>query len=159
MQEGYILAVKRVSAFLGALPDTANTEDIRRYHLDDPVPSGIGVETINHCNRAGFGVTGLDGSMNRRFAWAAPMSERAALPRSSLAAPAISRRNLGGPSLRFRSRPTALRAAEPAAPSPPLRSDGRCRGFPIRRCGALFGKHATGSAIGVRPTGHLSVIK
>src|SRR6266568_2898743 len=32
-QEGYIRAVKGFSAFLGASPDTASAEDLRRYHL------------------------------------------------------------------------------------------------------------------------------
>ena len=32
-QEGYIRAVKDFSAFLGASPDTASAEDLRRYQL------------------------------------------------------------------------------------------------------------------------------
>jgi integrase/recombinase XerD len=32
-QEGYIRAVKDFSAFLGASPDTASAEDLRRYRL------------------------------------------------------------------------------------------------------------------------------
>src|SRR5260370_42474891 len=46
-QDGYIRAVKNFSAFLGASPDTASFEDVRRYqlHLGS---SGTGVPTINH---------------------------------------------------------------------------------------------------------------
>jgi len=46
-QEGYIRAVKGFSAFLGASPDTAGFEDVRRYQLH-LVSSGAGVPTINH---------------------------------------------------------------------------------------------------------------
>ena len=46
-QEGYIRAVKDFSAFLGASPDTASAEDLRRYRLH-LVASGAGVPTINH---------------------------------------------------------------------------------------------------------------
>jgi len=46
-QEGYIRAVKGFSAFLGASPDTASAEDLRRYRLH-LVASGTGVPTINH---------------------------------------------------------------------------------------------------------------
>jgi site-specific recombinase XerD len=46
-QEGYIRAVKAFSAFLGASPDTASFEDVRRYQLH-LVSSGVGVPTINH---------------------------------------------------------------------------------------------------------------
>jgi len=46
-QEGYIRAVKGFSAFLGASPDTASAEDLRRYRLH-LVASGAGVPTINH---------------------------------------------------------------------------------------------------------------
>src|SRR5246127_4068449 len=46
-QEGYIRAVKGFSAFLGASPDTARFEDLRRYQLH-LVSSGAGVPTINH---------------------------------------------------------------------------------------------------------------
>ena len=46
-QEGYIRAVKGFSAFLGASPDTASFEDLRRYQLH-LVSSGAGVPTINH---------------------------------------------------------------------------------------------------------------
>src|ERR1700737_203763 len=46
-QEGYIRAVKSFSAFLGASPDTASFEDLRRYQLH-LVSSGAGVPTINH---------------------------------------------------------------------------------------------------------------
>src|SRR6266478_7364373 len=46
-QEGYIRAVKTFSAFLGAAPDTASFEDVRRYQLH-LVSSGSGVPTINH---------------------------------------------------------------------------------------------------------------
>jgi integrase/recombinase XerD len=46
-QEGYIRAVRDFSAFLGASPDTASAEDLRRYRLH-LVASGAGVPTINH---------------------------------------------------------------------------------------------------------------
>jgi integrase/recombinase XerD len=46
-QEGYIRAVKNFSAFLGASPDTASAEDLRRYRLH-LVASGAGIPTINH---------------------------------------------------------------------------------------------------------------
>jgi len=46
-QEGYIRAIKGFSAFLGASPDTASFEDLRRYQLH-VVSSGAGVPTINH---------------------------------------------------------------------------------------------------------------
>ena len=46
-QEGYIRAVKNFSAFLGASPDQASFEDVRRYQLH-LVSSGTGVPTINH---------------------------------------------------------------------------------------------------------------
>ena len=46
-QEGYIRAVKSFSAFLGASPDTARFEDVRRYRLH-LVSVGTGVPTINH---------------------------------------------------------------------------------------------------------------
>src|SRR3954471_8235150 len=46
-QEGYIRAVKSFSAFLGASPDTASFEDLRRYQLH-LVSSHAGVPTINH---------------------------------------------------------------------------------------------------------------
>jgi site-specific recombinase XerD len=46
-QEGYIRAVKDFGAFLGASPDTASAEDLRRYRLH-LVASGAGVPTINH---------------------------------------------------------------------------------------------------------------
>ena len=46
-QEGYIRAVRSFSAFLGASPDTASFEDVRRYQLH-LVSSGAGVATINH---------------------------------------------------------------------------------------------------------------
>ena len=46
-QEGYIRAVKGFSAFLGASPDTASAEDLRRYRLH-LVASGTGVPTLNH---------------------------------------------------------------------------------------------------------------
>src|SRR5260370_7105486 len=46
-QEGYIRAIKSFSAFLGASPDTARFEDLRRYQLH-LVSSGAGVPTINH---------------------------------------------------------------------------------------------------------------
>ena len=41
-QEGYIRAVRSFSAFLGASPDTASFEDVRRYQLH-LVSSGAGV--------------------------------------------------------------------------------------------------------------------
>ena len=46
-QEGYIRAVKNFSAFLGASPEMASFEDLRRYQLH-LVSSGTGVPTINH---------------------------------------------------------------------------------------------------------------
>jgi integrase/recombinase XerD len=46
-QEGYIRAVRSFSAFLGAAPDTASFEAVRRYQLH-LVSSGAGVPTINH---------------------------------------------------------------------------------------------------------------
>jgi Phage integrase, N-terminal SAM-like domain len=46
-QEGYIRAVKGFSAFLGASPDRASFEDLRRYQLH-LVASGAGTPTINH---------------------------------------------------------------------------------------------------------------
>ena len=46
-QEGYIRAVRNFSAFLGASPDKASFEDVRRYQLH-LVSSGTGVPTINH---------------------------------------------------------------------------------------------------------------
>jgi integrase/recombinase XerD len=46
-QEGYIRVVKSFSAFLGASPDKASFEDVRRYQLH-VVSSGAGVPTINH---------------------------------------------------------------------------------------------------------------
>ncbi len=46
-QEGYIRAVKNFSAFLGASPDKARFEDVRRYRLH-LASSGTGVPTINH---------------------------------------------------------------------------------------------------------------
>ena len=50
-QEGYIRAVKGFSAFLGASPDTASFEDLRRYQLH-LVSSGTGAPTINHTTTA-----------------------------------------------------------------------------------------------------------
>src|SRR5260370_35006609 len=50
-QEGYIRAIKSFSAFLGASPDTARFEDLRRYQLH-LVSSGAGVPTINHAMTA-----------------------------------------------------------------------------------------------------------
>jgi len=46
-QEAYIRAVKNFSTFLGASPDTASAEDLRRYRLH-LVASGAGVPTINN---------------------------------------------------------------------------------------------------------------
>src|SRR6516165_4642529 len=46
-QEGYIRALKGFSAFLGASPDRASFEDLRRYQLH-LVASGAGTPTINH---------------------------------------------------------------------------------------------------------------
>jgi hypothetical protein len=46
-QEGYIRAVKGFSAFLGASPDRASFEDLRRYQLH-LVASDAGSPTINH---------------------------------------------------------------------------------------------------------------
>ena len=45
-QEGYIRAVKNFSAFLGASPDQASFEDVRRYQLH-LAASGVGVATLN----------------------------------------------------------------------------------------------------------------
>ncbi len=45
--EGYIRAVKGLSAFLSASPDTASFEDLRRYQLH-LVSTGTGAPTINH---------------------------------------------------------------------------------------------------------------
>jgi len=50
-QEGYIRAVKGFSTFLGASPDTASFEDLRRYQLH-LVSTGIGAPTINHTTTA-----------------------------------------------------------------------------------------------------------
>jgi hypothetical protein len=47
MQEGYIRAVNSFSAFLGASPDAARFEDLRRYQLH-LVSIGAGAPTINH---------------------------------------------------------------------------------------------------------------
>src|SRR5260370_14408246 len=46
-QEGYIRAVNGFSAFIGASPDTASFEDLRRYQLH-LVSTGTGPPTINH---------------------------------------------------------------------------------------------------------------
>jgi site-specific recombinase XerD len=46
-QEGYIRAVKGLSAFFGAPPDRASFEDLQRYQLH-LVASGAGAPTINH---------------------------------------------------------------------------------------------------------------
>jgi integrase/recombinase XerD len=46
-QEGYIRAVRSFSAYLGASPDRAGFEDLRRYQLQ-LVASGVGAPTINH---------------------------------------------------------------------------------------------------------------
>src|ERR1700731_2468528 len=46
-QEGYIRAVRSFSAFLGASPDRASFEDLRRYQLQ-LVASGVGAPTIHH---------------------------------------------------------------------------------------------------------------
>jgi integrase/recombinase XerD len=50
-QEGYIRAVKGFSTFLGASPDRASFEDLRRYQLH-LVASGAGSPTINHAATA-----------------------------------------------------------------------------------------------------------
>src|SRR3954454_3415994 len=50
-QQGYIRAVKGFSAFLGASPDTASFEDLRRYQLY-LVSTGTGAPTINHTTTA-----------------------------------------------------------------------------------------------------------
>src|ERR1700750_929145 len=50
-QEGYIRAVKSFSAFLGASPDTASFEDLRRYQLH-LVSTGTGAPTITHTTTA-----------------------------------------------------------------------------------------------------------
>jgi site-specific recombinase XerD len=46
-QDGYIRAIKGFSAFLGASPERASAEDLRRYQLH-LVASGTGTPTINH---------------------------------------------------------------------------------------------------------------
>jgi integrase/recombinase XerD len=46
-QEAYIRSIKNFSAFLGASPDTASDEDLRRYRLH-LVANGAGVPTINN---------------------------------------------------------------------------------------------------------------
>jgi site-specific recombinase XerD len=46
-QDGYIRAIKGFSAFLGASPERASAEDLRRYQLHW-VASGAGTPTINH---------------------------------------------------------------------------------------------------------------
>jgi integrase/recombinase XerD len=46
-QEGYIRAIKGFSTFLGASPDKASFEDLRRYQLH-LVASGAGAPTISH---------------------------------------------------------------------------------------------------------------
>jgi len=46
-QQGYIRAVKNFSAFLGASPDTASFEDVRRYQLH-LVERGTSAPIINH---------------------------------------------------------------------------------------------------------------
>jgi Phage integrase, N-terminal SAM-like domain len=69
-QEGYIRAVKGFSAFLGASPDTASFEDLRRYQLH-LVSTGIGAPTINRRPRASvpFAKTGAADRCSRaRFA-------------------------------------------------------------------------------------------
>jgi len=45
-QEGYIRAVRKPAAFLGRSPDTATTEDLRRFQLH-LVDAGTGPVTIN----------------------------------------------------------------------------------------------------------------
>jgi integrase len=50
-QEGYIRAMRGFSAFLGASPDTASFEDLRRYQLH-LVSTGAGAPTINHTTTA-----------------------------------------------------------------------------------------------------------
>ena len=45
-QDGYVRAVRKLSAFLGRSPDTATVEDLRRFQLH-LVDSGIGPVTIN----------------------------------------------------------------------------------------------------------------
>ena len=45
-QDGYVRAVRKLSAFLGRSPDTASVEDLRRFQLH-LVDSGIGPVTIN----------------------------------------------------------------------------------------------------------------
>src|SRR5919199_5966552 len=46
-QDGYIRAIKGFSTFLGASPERASAEDLRRYQLP-LVGSGAGTPTINH---------------------------------------------------------------------------------------------------------------
>ena len=45
-QAGYIRAVRKLAVFLGRSPDTATTEDLRRFQLH-LVDSGTGPVTIN----------------------------------------------------------------------------------------------------------------
>ena len=45
-QAGYIRAVRKLAAFLGRSPDTATTEDLRRFQLH-LVDTGTGPVTIN----------------------------------------------------------------------------------------------------------------
>ena len=45
-QDGYIRAVRKLAAFLGRSPDTATTEDLRRFQLH-LVDAGTGPVTIN----------------------------------------------------------------------------------------------------------------
>ena len=49
-QDGYIRAVRKLAAFLGRSPDTAATEDLRRFQLH-LVDAGTGPVTINATTR------------------------------------------------------------------------------------------------------------
>jgi integrase/recombinase XerD len=46
-QQAYIRAIRRFSAFLGASPDQADFEDVRRYQLF-LIETGASPPTINH---------------------------------------------------------------------------------------------------------------
>jgi integrase/recombinase XerD len=46
IQHDYLQRVKNFTAYLGRSPDTASSEDVRRYQLD-LTASGVGVPTLN----------------------------------------------------------------------------------------------------------------
>ncbi len=49
-QHDYVQRVKNFAAFLGRSPDTASSEDVRRYQLH-LTESGVGVATVNQTSR------------------------------------------------------------------------------------------------------------